>query len=228
MNKHLAKIGIAITVLYTGLLLLLVHDRLTSLQTMFLNEVGDFLAGAFGPLAIFWLIIGFFQQGVELRQNTSALELQAEELKNSVEQQRELVEVSKSQFLAELEALNYERELQRKAQQPQFVSQSIGARHSGGQHIYTMNIKNVGNTATDVHISFSQKMKRVSLNSVPSWVNGQNHMFEFEYENWIPTETSELIISYLDSAGIPGSINFHLKENKNGSQPKVEIDKSKS
>lgn len=228
MNKHLAKIGIVITVIYTGLLLLLVHGRLTTLQTMSLNEVGDFLAGAFGPLAIFWLILGFFQQSVELRQNTSALELQAEELKNSVAQQRELVEVSKSQFQAELEALNYEREMQRKAQQPQFVSLGIGARHTGGRHTYIMNIKNVGNTATDVHITFSQKMEKVAPNSIPSWVNGQDQRLEFEYENQAPTETSELVLSYVDSAGIPGSISYYLKENKGGSHPMVEIDKTRS
>jgi hypothetical protein len=30
------------------------------LKQLSLNELGDFLAGAFGPLALFWLVLGFF------------------------------------------------------------------------------------------------------------------------------------------------------------------------
>jgi Fe2+ transport system protein B len=55
-----------------------------------LNNLGDFLAGVFGPLAIFWLILGFLQQGKELQQNTEALEMQADELKKSVNQEKNL------------------------------------------------------------------------------------------------------------------------------------------
>lgn len=58
------------------------------------NEWGDFFAGTFAPLAFLWLVIGYFQQGEELGQNTKALEqqekalqLQVKELKQSVEQQ---------------------------------------------------------------------------------------------------------------------------------------------
>ncbi len=43
------------------------------------NEFGDFLAGFAAPLAFGWLVLGFFQQGEELR-------LQAAELRASVEQ----------------------------------------------------------------------------------------------------------------------------------------------
>lgn len=58
------------------------------------NEWGDFFAGIFAPLAFLWLVIGYFQQGEELGQNTKALEqqekalkLQVDELRQSVEQQ---------------------------------------------------------------------------------------------------------------------------------------------
>ncbi|MGQ1348546.1 hypothetical protein ACT4VF_04445 [Acinetobacter baumannii] len=55
------------------------------------NELGDFLAGIFAPLAFLFLYLGYKQQGRELQQNTKALNLQAQELQNSVEQQRLLV-----------------------------------------------------------------------------------------------------------------------------------------
>jgi hypothetical protein len=43
-----------------------------------LNEVGDFLAGAFSPLAFLWLVVGYFQQGHELSASVAQLERQAE------------------------------------------------------------------------------------------------------------------------------------------------------
>lgn len=59
------------------------------------NELGDFLAGAFAPLAFLWLALTVWLQSRELRlqrrelqQNGEALRLQAEELRNSVEQLR--------------------------------------------------------------------------------------------------------------------------------------------
>lgn len=48
-----------------------------------LNSIGDFLAGAFAPLAFFWLVRGFYQQGEGLKQNSEALALQADELRAS-------------------------------------------------------------------------------------------------------------------------------------------------
>ncbi len=35
-----------------------------------LNALGDFLAGIFAPVAFFWLILGYVQQGKRLDQNT--------------------------------------------------------------------------------------------------------------------------------------------------------------
>ena len=55
-----------------------------------LNEIGDFLAGALGPLAILWVVLGFFQQSVELARSTEAVKLQASELSKSAEQQAKL------------------------------------------------------------------------------------------------------------------------------------------
>lgn len=85
-----------------------------------LNEFGDFIAGAFAPLAFFWLVRGFYQQGKGLEQNskalkmqatelektTKALELQVQEMRASVEQQSRLAKV-------------YEDELQQKHFQAQ-------------------------------------------------------------------------------------------------------------
>lgn len=62
-------------------------------KPMPLNEVGDFLAGVFAPLAFLFLYLGYKQQGNELKQNTIALERQATELENSVKEQKRLIEL---------------------------------------------------------------------------------------------------------------------------------------
>lgn len=43
-------------------------------------ELGNFLEGAFAPLAFLWLVIGYFLQKKELEQNTLALQAQSEKM----------------------------------------------------------------------------------------------------------------------------------------------------
>lgn len=92
MNSRLFLGGVIATTAYAALILVAFGAKVPGLLDMELNAVGDFLAGAFSPLAFLWLVLGFIQQGQELRQGTKALELQAEELKASVEQQIQMVE----------------------------------------------------------------------------------------------------------------------------------------
>lgn len=118
MAAILAWIGGLSTAAYLTAVWWLVGERLLCLKTMPLNEVGDFLAGAFGPLAILWLVLGFFQQGMELRQGTKALLLQAQELRESVMQQAHLVEaqhqilLNHEQSLEPFLSIEYEHEIQ--------------------------------------------------------------------------------------------------------------------
>ena len=50
------------------------------------EELGNFLEGAFAPLAFLWLVIGYFLQQKELEQNTEALRAQATEIQRTAEQ----------------------------------------------------------------------------------------------------------------------------------------------
>lgn len=62
------------------------------------NELGDFLAGFFSPIAFLFLVLGYIQQGKELRQNTDALKLQVEELKQNVIAQNKLVQIQQQEL----------------------------------------------------------------------------------------------------------------------------------
>ena len=96
----------------------LLFCRWDAASIMPFNEWGDFFAGASAPLAFLWLVIGYFQQGDELSQNTKALEqqekalqLQVDELRQSVEQQNKSAvalsqQSSISGMMGKLEAIN--------------------------------------------------------------------------------------------------------------------------
>jgi len=99
MRNGLTWIDTIFTAIYLVGFTWFIFDRLPQLQTMELNSVGDFFAGAFGPIAFFWLILGFMQQGAELRLSADALKMQAEELRASVMQQTEMVKAQNSSLL---------------------------------------------------------------------------------------------------------------------------------
>lgn len=138
-----------------------------------LNEFGDFIAGAFAPLAFFWLVRGFYQQGKGLEQNSKALKLQADEIKKTTDaldlQVKEMrASVEQQSRLAEF----YENELKQKqfAAKPflNFKSENFfiedrqrGIRDADGEVIdvemgyeasYNLIIENEGEVAKEISI----------------------------------------------------------------------------
>ncbi|MNI04598.1 hypothetical protein D3C73_575240 [compost metagenome] len=86
------------TSIYLSAVLIIVGSRVPEVVNLPLNELGDFLAGVFGPLAVLWLVLGYYQQGKELKISSQALVAQCEELANSVKQQKLAVELSTAQM----------------------------------------------------------------------------------------------------------------------------------
>ncbi|MFC7460764.1 hypothetical protein ACFQU0_10020 [Hydrogenophaga defluvii] len=76
-SQKLTRWAVGVSVAYAGLLVWLVWVRFDKLPDMELNAIGDFLAGAFSPLAFLWLVVGYFQQGHELSASVAQLERQA-------------------------------------------------------------------------------------------------------------------------------------------------------
>lgn len=142
-------IGVTISVLYAGLLIALIIWRWEDVAKLGLNELGDFAAGAFGPMAILWLVLGYFQQGDELKQNTDALIQQATELKQSAEHQAALVEVSRMQVNAEVERHREERRRQKLKMQPRF---SLSWEAEGYTGRGKLTITNIGSECSDLYV----------------------------------------------------------------------------
>ena len=63
-----------------------VYFRWADVARMTLNEWGDFIAGAFAPMALLWVVVGYLQHGQELRLNTNALRQQQQELQRQADE----------------------------------------------------------------------------------------------------------------------------------------------
>lgn len=181
-----------------------------------LNGWGDFIAGFSAPLAFLWLVLGYMQQGDELKNNTEmlrlqaeelkhgtdALRLQAEELKNSVEQQSKLVDVSREQVQLDMDAKSEERQRRREAARPRFVAAQNGGGESSGVKSHNLKITNIGTIATDV--SFKITPQANALNGFyPMFENGQEFKATITY---VTDCDCEVQINFTDADGIPGEV----------------------
>ena len=75
------RLGVLLTILLitSAVAVLVYKDFVLSISELQPNEVGDFLAGIFAPIALCWIVLGYYQQAKELRENTDALRKQGEE-----------------------------------------------------------------------------------------------------------------------------------------------------
>ncbi|WP_421526342.1 hypothetical protein [Pseudomonas yamanorum] len=108
------------TAVYVGVMILIMGAKFEELLCLKLNEIGDFLAGAFGPPAFLWLVLGYIQQGRELKVSSKALNLQAAELKHSVEQQTKIATATIAQTDAANRALEHQLEVADRALSARF------------------------------------------------------------------------------------------------------------
>ncbi|MCH7395192.1 hypothetical protein MMP66_13070 [Acinetobacter dispersus] len=140
MNKKILSIGIIVTAIW--IVIILSIFLFTSLDhPKSLNEFGDFLAGVFAPIAFFWLILGYMQQGKQLEQNTKALEqqeialqLQIDEMKENVKQQKEIALINEKTLQA-----SYEKE------RPYISYYAPSAfKHSDDHYVLVLNVYNMG------------------------------------------------------------------------------------
>lgn len=174
-----------------------------------LNAWGDFFAGFFAPLAFLWLILGYLQQGEELQHSTRALQLQADELRNSVEQQSQLVAVSREQMKQEFEAMQEERERRRDAARPKFVPQHSGTTISGGAVEHKLKVVNVGNTATKVRMAFDRALESPKHHNVALVERDGVISIPLRF---VLTAQSTVTVRYVDADGLPGEVRFTLQE----------------
>lgn len=226
MKSRLFVAGMLFTLAWLTLMGTLVILRWPETGSLKLNELGDFFAGFFAPIAFLWLVLGFLQQGKELQLSTKALELQAEELHRSVEQQRQLVEVTRLQVESEMEALSLERKSRQEAARPRFVVGGVGAQFSGTSSTYRASIKNVGNTATDLEVTLqSPELGNQSLGMLPSFSRGDEFKVTIHYNDRPPEFPSTILITYIDAENLPGEARYKVMPVVGGPNVMLRIDR---
>lgn len=204
-GKGLPITGFIITGVWAALVAVYVFNTWPAVWELHPNELGDFAAGAAAPLAFLWLVLGFFQQGEELRYSGKALWLQGKELQASVEQQRELVQASRDQLKFEGERLAAEREeIERKAR-PVLKLMSGGDRpNDAGTRFYLFRIMNSGNPCTDVAVYVGSH--RVGGDTLlPA---GATTSFELALPHDEDLGHLLITVTYLDARTLPGRATF--------------------
>lgn len=153
--------GLGLTAIYLGAVAAYVWWKWADIPKMPPNEMGDLLAGAFGPLAVAWFVVGYFQQGAELQQNTLALQMQAEELANSVAEQRQLVELTKAQLDEEIAHRKREEEKEELRSRPELTKPKI--KYLGDDY-YRIEFSNTGPPCKVLDVVFtSAKIEKIGL-----------------------------------------------------------------
>lgn len=195
MAKKLEFWGALGTTFYLAIIVVTVANNFDDFLCLKLNELGDFLAGVFGPVAFLWLVLGFLQQGRELKLSTDALRLQADELRASVEQQTMMVESQK------ITLDNHERSLD-----PLLVLQAIpGTLDEDGDHHFQFKVFNKGAYCEDVEISISSDDFSFSLRAEPLY---DDTYTTFSVGGW--SDKVNVVISYLRVSGNAGVQKFQL------------------
>ena len=149
MNR-LTVLGLGITAIWALALGTVIYFKYADADVMSLNEWGDFLAGTSAPLALLWLVIGYFQHGAELKLNTKALKMQEEELRRQVEETARLVEATKDQADAATQVLQDGRQRDARDATPEFVEH--GGSFSGDKA--KINLRNRGGVARNIELHY--------------------------------------------------------------------------
>lgn len=230
--------GGLLTAAYLAFLAYYGCTRWAKILDMSPNEHGDLLAGAFSPLAFAWLVLGFIQQGIELRQNSAALILQAQELRAAAEHAGAMVEVQKKEFdlrIQELEearakaeaartkaaaeavaAAKREEESRVRKIQPNF-SFSLGFREPDRTQIAKCELTNHGKDCSQVRIEMTPVENVLRLEGPTSFAEFQTGLRVDIYFFSATREprTQRLIVHYADSDEVERRQEFIVSVGQN-------------
>ncbi|WP_417529040.1 hypothetical protein [Marinomonas shanghaiensis] len=191
-------VGIFLSGLYAVAALIYLFYRQSLCDPLDLNEIGDYLAGVFSPLAFLWLVVGYVMQN--------------RELKNQIVEFKASVKVAENNF--NLQSLIFEKEQHEKflANQPNFWSPVLSIDES--QQYGILKAVNVGSKAFKIQVelenglpcsemvSGAEKGESISIKTnIPYFVDRNDDGSYHNDQYWI---------SYLDNAGIFRRALLHI------------------
>lgn len=159
-----------------------------------LNAWGDFAAGFFAPLAFLWLVLGYRQQGEELR-------AQAEELRQSVEAQKQLAAATQAQ-------LEHEKQVYMAATTPSLRVRPLSANVSAVAQTFELRLSNDGADTGPLLVEWSYQHHSVQTghwdhHSIELEPVLRKHHLDFRLTTIHPTEDIQVTIHTIDGRGQP-------------------------
>ncbi len=210
MNRLLSIIGIVGTLAWLGAIAWIFGARFGELSQLDPNEIGDFLAGTLGPLGILWLILGFFQQGMELRDTTRSLDLQSKALQISVQEQRELLVATRSHVEADRAAVALAREQQQQLLRPRFAFLDIVTLTGESGPVMHFELRNLGANASEVRMEAKPALQAPMPSRLPVALTGPPYPCTLHWAPGHPAAGDHLIVSFRDLVGHPGSMRYEF------------------
>lgn len=187
-----------LTAVYIGGAIIIMMTRFDELIKLGLNEVGDFSAGVFGPVAFLWLVLGYIQQGRELKISSTALQMQTAELKASVEQQTALA-------MAQRESLR-QNEL---SFEPILELKHFGGQFIEGEYLDQFSLVNHGSYCDDIIITlYEGSLEKHSCNLDFVYKDVARNFF-LEGMDGI-YQRFEIGIKYRKLSGVEGHQSFNM------------------
>lgn len=210
--KRATAIGLFLSTLWTIGVCVLLYLKRSTLTELPLNNWGDFFAGSVAPLAFFWLVLGYVQQGEELRLNTEALKAQQEELRRQVQETAALAAHAERQAAAsEQLALATLSEAKRAELRELVESQPIfkpngGAGGPTGRVV--LYLVNQGATVSDLSIN-SLAPGGVTLHPTREFASGQTGSITFDP---LPEFPFRFELRYMDRMSVQRTKVFEMFE----------------
>ncbi|PYC33891.1 hypothetical protein [Pseudomonas protegens] len=219
MKLKAEVVGGVVTVAYLFGVAVLVYVKRASLPGLELNAIGDFLAGVFGPIAFLWLVLGYMQQGRELKLSSNALREQASELRVSVAQQAELLKATNKSLE------NYEKSLEPLLQ---LVFSSAFGVSLGGvpKERIVLGLINLGDYCEHLVVRVTLNGNQVGVSGCQSLNSGEREELVFD---GVFSEALyyDLTVSYSKSNGVSGEQGFEVCKVSKGGFTRVLIEKNK-
>jgi hypothetical protein len=201
-----------LTAFYFGGSIIVMGAKFDELILLKLNEIGDFAAGVFGPLAFLWLVLGYIQQGRELKLSSEALRMQAEELKSSVAQQCEMVAAQK------ISLKNYERSLE-----PLLHLEVFDAGWEEGEFYVGLKVNNTGDYCEAVLIELKTFDNKIRRRNIEPLISGASRFVRFEgLQEW---EDFDVTVEYKTRSGLSNAQTFsggHYQDPEDGDDYSVQ------
>ena len=201
MEKKLELWGAIATIAYLAVIGWWVSTKWASFLGLELNALGDFLAGTFGPIAFLWLVLGFLQQGRELRMSSQALQLQAQELSNSVEQQAIIAKATLEQLEEQRRVNLIQIEERDKLYSANFTIKVVDTRVDEYMTVAQVQIVNSGEIAHEVNYWFDPPLHEPSRGAVSFISKDSEVVMEARYEGGESPRSGMCQLNYLDGGG---------------------------